>query len=56
MYSGVPDNPDYTCFLAVSCYFLHFRIPVMEQELPPPVLGVGIGTVGIVGLVGVVGV
>ena len=56
MYSEMTDAPDYTYFLPVSCYFLHFRIPVMERELPPPVLGVGVGTVGIVGLVGVVGV
>ena len=56
MYSEMADTPDYTWFLPVSCYFLHFRIPVTEQELPPPVLGVGVGTVGIVGLVGVVGI
>ena len=41
MYSGMLDTPDYTWFWAFLCYFLHFRIPVMEQELPPPVLGVG---------------
>ena len=49
MYSGVTDTPDYTWFWAFSCYFLHFRIPVVERELPPPVVG-GISTVGIVGV------
>ena len=41
MYSRAHETPDYTWFWSFSCYFLHFRIPVMEQELPPPVLGVG---------------
>ena len=34
MYSGIPDTPDYTWFWAFSCYFLHFRIPLLAKKHP----------------------
>ena len=49
MYSGAVDTPDYTWLWSFSCYFLHFRIPVVERKLPPPVF-LGVSTVGVVGV------